>query len=126
MLDRLKGWLHRRTAPTTRAQQEAEAWTLRRWEGAETNRLNKAQAQKVTSARPGPIGLRLKTIAPRRLHTPVILSGDPDVIMGVRHTREGEPVEYFISDPRRFGAFMLETGAFTPVPANLVIHRFLV
>jgi lambda family phage portal protein len=232
MLGKLKNWLHQATAPVVRAQEAAKDWTLRRFEAAETNRLNKSQwqkvhdqsinadllsdlttirsrataeaarnpivegviftfctdvvgpngptlqvisdddadedwcdaleavsadfwknpeisgkldgvelmrlwvrglwtageflAQKTTASRPGAIGLRLKTIAPRRLHTPALLAGEPDVIMGIRQTREGEPVEYLISDPRRFGAFMVETGAFTPVPAAMVIHRFLV
>jgi len=74
----------------------------------------------------GPIALRWKGIAPRRLATPPQFIGDADVIMGVRQTPEGKPVEYFISDPLRMGAFFVDTSKYTAVPAKDLMHRFLV
>jgi lambda family phage portal protein len=86
-------------------------------------------SQKVTSKKAVgarlPITMRLKVIHPRRLGTPPMLAGDPDVVLGVRQTADGEPIEYLISDPLRFGPFTLEQARYSAVPAAAVMHRYI-
>jgi lambda family phage portal protein len=98
-------------------------WVRRLWDAGEF------LAQKVTARRTTPeqpISLRLKGIHPRRLYTPPAHAGDADVVMGVRQSPDGEPLAYYVSDPLRMGAYLLDVGRYTEVaPAN-VIHRFLV
>jgi lambda family phage portal protein len=79
-----------------------------------------------TAAAPSPIAMRLKSIHPRRLATAPELAGDASMVMGVRQTFDGEPLEYSIGQPIPFGAFLIYTGKFSQVPARDVIHRFMV
>jgi capsid protein len=83
-------------------------------------------AQKVSKRQnPGPIAFRLKLIKPDRLSTPFDRAGQPDIILGVRRTDDGEPVEYYILNPSRFGAYVLDLGNFSTVPAPSMIHEFI-
>lgn len=86
--------------------------------------------QKVTAAGPpeevGPVALRLKAIHPRRLQTPAEYGGDADVCMGVRLAPDGRPTLYYVSDPLRMGAFVLDVGKYAPLRPRDVVHRYLV
>lgn len=73
----------------------------------------------------GPVALRLKIIEPCRLATPAEYAGDADVVLGVRQTPDGQPLEYYVEDPLRFGAYYVQAGKFTPVRADLMVHRFI-
>jgi capsid protein len=84
-------------------------------------------AQKVTERiDPGPVSMRLKSIHPRRLETPMELASAPDVQMGIRQTEDGRPLEYFITDPIKMGVFLLNTGKYKTIAARDMIHEFLV
>lgn len=84
-------------------------------------------AQKVTKQNAaGPVKFRLKPIPPRRLDTPPAQIGDADVALGVRRNHDGEPTQYYIADPKPFGVYALVLNNFSPVPADLIIHNFIV
>jgi capsid protein len=83
-------------------------------------------AQRVSRrVNPGPVAFRLKLLHPRRLDTPAASSSDPDVCLGVRRTRDGEPISYYISEPMRFGAYELAGIDFREYSAAQIIHRFI-
>lgn len=73
----------------------------------------------------GPVAFRLKLIHPRRLATPNDRAADYDIAMGVKRSEQGEPLEYYIADPERFGAFILDTSKYKALKANELIHEFI-
>lgn len=83
-----------------------------------------ASTERIRQGLAGPITLRLKDIHPRRLFTAADYASAPDVIMGVRQSSEGEPLEYIISDPVSQGVWDFDLGRYKTVPASFMIHRF--
>ena len=73
----------------------------------------------------GPVAMRLWPAHPRRLATPIDLTGDPNVVMGIRFDAFGRPATYHIQDAAMNGqaAFALTSQ---PWPADLIIHEFIV
>lgn len=71
-----------------------------------------------------PIPIRLQAIDTRRLVDPYAL-GQEDVVLGVRRTKTGKPISYFIQD--FYDARGTELSAQTPreIKADEIIHRFL-
>lgn len=83
-------------------------------------------AQRVTKKNnPGPVAFRLKLLHPRRLGTPPGNAADPNIVMGVKRSDDGEPLTYFISQPQQFGAFTIEVGQYVPLDAKDIIHEFI-
>ncbi len=76
---------------------------------------------------PGPVKLRLQTIAPERVQTPLESStvSDGGVRDGIRRNRLGRPVEYFVlkTHPGNVFAFS-DLTQFDTVPAAAMIHLF--
>lgn len=82
-------------------------------------------AQLVTDpAAPGPVKMRLQPIHPRRLSTPVELTGDPNVFMGIRFDGFGRPTQYWIASASPSGQSWVPV--YKPVPADDIIHEFIV
>jgi lambda family phage portal protein len=73
----------------------------------------------------GPIKLRLRPIHPRRLCTPVDLTGDPNVFMGIRFDGLGRPAQYYISSATPVGMQTFNLANFVPIPPDLMIHEFI-
>lgn len=73
----------------------------------------------------GPVQMRLHLCHPRRLGTPAQLSSRGDVLMGIRFDQFDRPVQYFIEDQSPLGN-RLYRSTYTPWPADLIIHEFLV
>lgn len=84
-------------------------------------------AQRVTSRNEdAPVRLRLRVLHPRRLDTPPEFSGAVDVIMGVKvDASTTEPLQYYLSQPVKMGAYEISVGRFRSLPASAVIHRFV-
>ncbi len=115
-----KWWLQPTLNPQVAGADLLRLWVRGLWINGEF------LAQIVTGGQKGdPVRLRLHPIHPRRLATPPAQAGDADVVLGVRVTREGVPLQYWISDPKRYGAFTLSTGSFSPIPADMILHGFL-
>lgn len=74
----------------------------------------------------GPVAMRLLDLHPARLISPPWTAADPFTVLGIRRTREGKPLEYFISDPLPFGAFTLSYGNFTSFDPRYILHEFKV
>lgn len=70
----------------------------------------------------GPVKLRIKPIAPRRLGSPGSLAGDPRTFMGIQFDQLDRPTRYWIADSS-IAASWLTT--YTPIPADLIIHEFI-
>ncbi len=110
--------------PTTRGKTSGAAllklWARDLWTSGEY------LAQQVTSkAASGPVKLRLNPLHPRRLGTPPQFAGDKNIVMGVRLSEEGNPQQYYISNPQRYGAHELSTGKYLPIPADMICHGFI-
>jgi len=73
---------------------------------------------------PTPTKFRLLGIAIDRLESPYSVLSDPDVIMGVRVTKSGRPVSYYLAEPANYGAYRFLTGKHTELPASEAIHIF--
>lgn len=72
------------------------------------------------------ISFGFRTIHARRLVTPAQHAGDPNVAFGVRFDEKtGAAIEYYIDNPRQYGAFTLSYGEFETVPAEAVQHCFI-
>lgn len=73
----------------------------------------------------GPVSLRLRPIHPRRLATPVDMTGDPNIFMGIRFDSLGRPARYYVSNTAAMGTQSLSVMDFAPIPPDLIIHEFL-
>jgi lambda family phage portal protein len=84
--------------------------------------------RKVTDrSRPGPIKFALQTIPARRIGTPAQFSGDRNVLLGVRLSKEGKPKQYFVIDPGNAAdVFQTISTEFQPTPPDLIQHGFLI
>lgn len=71
----------------------------------------------------GPISLRIKPIAPRRLGTPGSLAGDANTSMGIQFDSLDRPTRYWIAESSIPSSWMIN---YKPVPADLMIHEFIV
>jgi lambda family phage portal protein len=71
----------------------------------------------------GPIKMRIKPIAPRRLGSPGSLAGDSQTFMGIQFDSFDRPTRYWIASGSASGInWMTE---YAPVPADLIIHEFM-
>ena len=73
----------------------------------------------------GPVAMRVWPVHPRRLATPVDLTGDPNVVMGIRFDAFGRPASYHIQDAAMNGQ-AVTTLTSQPWPADLILHEFIV
>jgi len=82
-------------------------------------------AQKITAQNVDtPVAMRLKPIDSRRLVTPVEMSGDTNVVMGIQFSRDGQPQRYWITEVDSFGGWELAVEP-TPVSPDDIVHFFL-
>lgn len=83
-------------------------------------------AQLITSRNAsGAVKMRLKPIHPRRLATPTTQVANSRCAMGVEFDDETVPVRYWIQDSAPAGQPLMTPTAFTPVPADMIVHEFL-
>lgn len=80
--------------------------------------------QIVTGKDRGPVRMRVLPLHPRRLGTPPEFSGEPDMSLGIRFSKEGRPRQYMISDERPSEVFSFVPTQYSPIPADLIIHEF--
>lgn len=73
----------------------------------------------------GPVKMRLRPVHPRRLGTPLEMSADPSVVMGIRFDSEGRPATYYIADSSVGGNNLAVSLSSTPYPADLIVHEFI-
>lgn len=73
----------------------------------------------------GPISLRIRPHHPRWLATPVGMTTDPNIFMGIRFDGLGRPASYYIQKPRAMPTQLAGIDQFTRVPADLIIHEFI-
>jgi lambda family phage portal protein len=73
----------------------------------------------------GPVAMRLKPVHPRRLGTPVQRAGDPMSVMGIRFDLQGRPATYYVGEAAISGQAYVSALDYAPVPADLMIHEFL-
>jgi len=73
----------------------------------------------------GPIGLRIRPLHPRWLSTPMGMTGDPNVFMGIRFDGLARPATYYIQKPRALPTQLAALDHFDPVPAEEIIHEFI-
>lgn len=73
----------------------------------------------------GPVAMRLWPVHPRRLVSPVELTGQPNVVMGIRFDAFGRPATYYIRDVAMNGQAVSALTT-TPWPPDLMLHEFLV
>jgi lambda family phage portal protein len=72
----------------------------------------------------GPVKLRLLPIAPRRLATPTVSVGKPEIVLGIERNKTGKPINYHVDDtPENAYATTTNTKA---IPAKDIIHLFRV
>lgn len=73
----------------------------------------------------GPVQLRIRPLNARRLATPQDLTGDPNVLMGIRFDELGRPTQYYIDQGRSGGLYRSSLDNYQPYPPDLVIHEFI-
>lgn len=71
-----------------------------------------------------PVSLRLLSLHADRLATPLQMSGDRDVALGVKRNRNGRPITYYLTELAYVGAWQNSTGRSIPVPADMIHHGF--
>ncbi len=71
----------------------------------------------------GPVKMRILDLHPTRLESPLGMTTDPDVMLGVRRSREGRPKQYYISEPQPFGAYLVN-ASHNPISPDFILHRF--
>jgi len=74
----------------------------------------------------GPVSMRLRPLHPRNLGTPLELTADPNVVMGIRFNSLGQPTTYYLADSTIAGDDLTGLTASLPWPADLVLHEFVV
>lgn len=83
-------------------------------------------AQTITSRHAaGPVKMRLKPIHPSRLATPAIGASSARCVLGIEFDEETVPLRYWIQDAAPAGQPLAAPSAFTPVPADMIVHEFL-
>jgi len=117
-------WREWYKAPTTNPKISGTAmlklWIRDLWAGG-----GEILGQKVTKQTAAePVKMRIRMLPSRRLGTPADQVGDPNVVLGIHFTDDGEPLRYWISKPERFGLYELSI-TYEPVPAEDMIHEFL-
>jgi lambda family phage portal protein len=65
---------------------------------------------------------RLLEVAPDRLKTPYGEFGDPDVVLGIRLSKTGRPIRYYVEEPTHIGPYRYVTGEFSELSGKDVIH----
>jgi len=72
----------------------------------------------------GPIQSRVLLIHSRRMMTPYDKTGDDNVLLGVRRTKTGKPVSYYIEEAQTGEGLQRYSLEFADVPAADMIHCF--
>lgn len=72
----------------------------------------------------GQVAMRFLAIDPDRLDTSPEHAGDPNVALGVRRSRSGRPLQYFIADTTQFGPYSLIGTKYDTFSADDIIHQF--
>ena len=72
-----------------------------------------------------PAMLRLHDVHITRLETPWHMHSDRRVSFGVRRTRSGRPLEYYVRQPDYLGPYQYDTGEFETLPPDRVFHEFI-
>ncbi len=72
----------------------------------------------------GPVAVKYLPIHPRRLTTPIELTGDPFVFMGIRVDRLGRPSQYYINQSPQLNG-QQAIGAAVPRPPDLIVHEYV-
>ncbi|MEM9367512.1 MAG: phage portal protein [Planctomycetota bacterium] len=91
-------------------------WTCGPWLGQETNDETGSSF---------PAMMRLHDIHASRLDTPMHMSGDARVAFGVRRSRSGRPLKYYVSQPDTFGPHQIDTGRFEELDPEFVYHDYI-
>ena len=117
------GWRDWFKAPTTSPKISGAAmlrlWVRNLWLTGEI------LAQKLTKDKTEtPVKLRLRLLPGRRLGTSAQQAADADTQLGIRFDKDGEPLSYWIAQPKKFGLYELNLD-YREVPARDIIHEFL-
>lgn len=82
-------------------------------------------AQKIVLGESGtPVKMRIQPIDPRRVETPMSVASDDDVYMGIRLSRLGAPIAYYVAKVDSYWGMQLTTD-YEEVPARDIIHHFV-
>jgi lambda family phage portal protein len=73
---------------------------------------------------PGQIKLRLLPVHPRRVGTPATSAADPNVVLGVKFTDDGDPLGYFVQTFTRYGVYELLGTEYREIAARDMLHGF--
>lgn len=68
--------------------------------------------------------MRVQNLDAERLQTPMQFSGDNAVTLGIRRTKEGRPLQYYIAEPSQWGQWEWYSGKFSTYAADDVIHEY--
>lgn len=71
-----------------------------------------------------PIKTRLLSLHPRRLASPPEAIGDEVIALGVRRTKSGKPVAYYIAEELAGGVFALQSWKTQTIAAANIIHGY--
>ncbi|MEO9590886.1 phage portal protein [Rhodopirellula bahusiensis] len=74
---------------------------------------------------PFPATMRLHDVHINRLDTPWHMHGDRMVAFGVRRTRSGRPLQYYVRKPECFGPHQYDSGEFEMLPPEAVFHGYI-
>ncbi len=68
--------------------------------------------------------LRLSNIHPRRIETPIIRVGNDQVFMGIRLTKTGRPLTFYVQNESIVSGSIVQAAQFAHIPAKSMIHGF--
>jgi len=71
-----------------------------------------------------PVRMRLHNLHPRRLATPSDKLSDKSITMGVRRTKTGKPLTYYIDDTPQNETLSTSSRQFRAIAANKMLHVF--
>lgn len=111
-------WAHPTPRPDLAGPDLLQLWMRSLWTSGEL------LGQIITRDRPGPVQMAVKPIHARRLDTPSAMHGDPDVVMGVRLSKDGEPRQYYINEETQYGPYAVTSSEYRTLPPDLVLHGF--
>lgn len=72
----------------------------------------------------GPIQTRVLLIHSRRMTTPYDKTGDDSIVLGVRRSKTGKPLNYYIEEAPQGEGLQLYSLEYADVPAKDMIHGF--
>lgn len=75
----------------------------------------------------GPVKLRVQPTHVSRLKTPMDQTGNPNIVRGIEFDPTyGVPLWYYIEKPRPMGQLAVSTSDYEKIPAEQIIHEFIV